>query len=151
MDRSRTSTRKTERLFNLLIMLLVQRRYVAKDKIREILYPDSSQDAFDKMFERDKEELRSLGVPIEIGNLDAYFDDEAMDLGRIPASEDFCIIPDALGLPYTDWGVGGFADWENAPGNHSPTFALDLQPTLHRTAEVMIVAAAAWLVDEDEG
>ena len=28
------------------------------------------------MFERDKEELRSLGVPIEVGNLDAYFDDE---------------------------------------------------------------------------
>ena len=28
------------------------------------------------MFERDKEELRSLGVPIEVGNLDAFFDDE---------------------------------------------------------------------------
>jgi len=70
------NTRKTERLFNLLIMLLVQRRYVAKGRIREILYPDSSADAFDKMFERDKEELRSLGVPIEIGNLDAYFEDE---------------------------------------------------------------------------
>lgn len=82
---------------------------------------------------------------------DAYFDDEAMDLGRIPASEDFSIIPDALGVPYTYWGVGGFADWENAPGNHSPTFAPDLQPTLDRAAEAMIVAAAAWLVDEDEG
>jgi proteasome accessory factor B len=28
------------------------------------------------MFERDKEELRSLGVPIEVGRMDAYFDDE---------------------------------------------------------------------------
>ena len=28
------------------------------------------------MFERDKEELRSLGVPIEVGSMDAYFDDE---------------------------------------------------------------------------
>ena len=65
--------------------------------------------------------------------------------------EDFSIIPDALGVPYTYWGVGGFADWENAPGNHSPTFAPDLQPTLDRAAEAMIVAAAAWLVDEDEG
>ena len=67
---------KSERLLNLLIMLLVQRRYVAKDRIREILYPGQSDDAFEKMFERDKEELRSLGVPIEVGNLDAYFDDE---------------------------------------------------------------------------
>lgn len=67
---------KSERLLNLLIMLLVQRRYVAKDRIREILYPGSSDDAFEKMFERDKEELRSLGVPIEVGSLDAYFDDE---------------------------------------------------------------------------
>ena len=33
-------------------------------------------DAFEKMFERDKEELRSLGVPIEVGSIDAYFDDE---------------------------------------------------------------------------
>ena len=68
--------RKSERLLNLLIMLLVQRHYVAKDRIREILYPDSSTEAFEKMFERDKEELRSLGVPIEVGNMDAYFDDE---------------------------------------------------------------------------
>lgn len=67
---------KSERLLNLLIMLLVQRQYVSKDRIRAILYPDSSTEAFEKMFERDKEELRSLGVPIEVGNIDAYFDDE---------------------------------------------------------------------------
>jgi proteasome accessory factor B len=67
---------KSERLLNLLIMLLVQRHYVPKDRIRAILYPDSTTDAFEKMFERDKEELRSLGVPIEVGNMDAYFDDE---------------------------------------------------------------------------
>jgi proteasome accessory factor B len=67
---------KSERLLNLLIMLLVQRRYVAKDRIREILYPGSGTEAFEKMFERDKEELRSLGVPIEVGQQDVLFDDE---------------------------------------------------------------------------
>jgi proteasome accessory factor B len=68
---------KTERLLNLLIMLLVQRHYVSKQRIREILYADApSTDAFEKTFERDKEELRSLGVPIEVGQMDAYFDDE---------------------------------------------------------------------------
>jgi proteasome accessory factor B len=71
-----SSASKTERLLNLLIMLLVQRHYVSKDRIRAILYADASDDAFEKMFERDKEELRSLGVPIEVGQMDAYFDDE---------------------------------------------------------------------------
>jgi len=72
----RVAAGKSERLLNLLIMLLVQRHYVAKDRIREILYPDSTLDAFEKMFERDKDELRSLGVPIEVGQMDAFFDDE---------------------------------------------------------------------------
>ena len=34
---------KSERLLNLLIMLLVQRHYVSKDRIRSILYPDSGR------------------------------------------------------------------------------------------------------------
>ncbi|WP_292678642.1 WYL domain-containing protein [Nocardioides sp.] len=84
-----STTSKSERLLNLLIMLLVQRRYVAKDRIREILYPDSTVDAFEKMFERDKEELRSLGVPIEVGQMDAYFDDEP----------GYRVRPDLLALP----------------------------------------------------
>jgi proteasome accessory factor B len=67
---------KSERLLNLLIMLLMQRRFIAKDRVREILYPGSSDEAFERMFERDKDDLRSLGVPIEVGQLDAYFDDE---------------------------------------------------------------------------
>ena len=40
-------SRKTERLLNLLIMLLVQRHYVAKERIREILYPGSGTEAFE--------------------------------------------------------------------------------------------------------
>ena len=67
---------KSERLLNLLIMLLVQRHYVSKERIREILYPGSSTDAFEKMFERDKEDLRALGVPIEVGGFDPLFEDE---------------------------------------------------------------------------
>jgi proteasome accessory factor B len=70
------SAQKTERLMNLLIMLLVQKRYVTKERIRDILYPGSSDEAFEKMFERDKEELRSLGVPIEVGTSDPLFDDD---------------------------------------------------------------------------
>jgi proteasome accessory factor B len=68
--------RRSERLLNLLIMLLVQRRFVPKARIREILYPGQAEDAFERMFDRDKEELRSLGVPVELGTLDGYFEDE---------------------------------------------------------------------------
>ena len=58
---------KSERLLNLLIMLLMQRRYIAKDRVRSLLYPGSSDEAFERMFERDKDDLRSFGVPIEVG------------------------------------------------------------------------------------
>lgn len=83
------SARRSERLLNLLIMLLVQRRYVPKERIREVLYPETSGDAFDRMFDRDKEELRALGIPIEVGSLSAFHDDE---LG-------YRVRPDDLALP----------------------------------------------------
>ncbi len=82
------NARKSERLLNLLIMMLVQRHYVPKNRIREILYSGTTQDAFEKMFERDKEELRSLGVPIEVGSMDAFFDEPG-----------YRIRPDEFGLP----------------------------------------------------
>ena len=106
-----SSQSKSERLLNLLIMLLVQRRYVGKDRIREILYPDSSVDAFEKMFERDKEELRSLGVPIEVGSMDAYFDDEPGY--RVPA--DRLALPD-ISLTADEVAVVGLATkvWQHA-------------------------------------
>src|SRR6476469_5450019 len=69
---------KSERLLNLLILLLVSRGFVTKDRIRDVIddYRSGSDEAFEKTFERDKDELRSLGVPIEVGQMDAYFDDE---------------------------------------------------------------------------
>lgn len=109
------SGRKSERLLNLLIMLLVQRHYIAKDRIREFLYPDASTEAFEKMFERDKEELRSLGVPIEVGSLDAYFDDEPGYRVRLDqfALPDVSLTPDeaaVVGLATRVWQHARLAD-----------------------------------------
>ena len=72
------TAQKSERLLNLLITLLVARHYVTKERIRHAIegYREQGDDAFEKMFERDKEELRSLGVPIEVGAVDKAFDDE---------------------------------------------------------------------------
>lgn len=69
---------KSERLLNLLILLLVQRRPLSKQKIREAMppYSEAGLEAFDRMFERDKDELRALGVPVELVTLDSYFDND---------------------------------------------------------------------------
>lgn len=83
------------------------------------------------------------------GAFDAYFGEKSLDLTPVPASEDFSVIPDALGVPYTYWGIGGFADMANAPGNHNPAFAPDLQPTLDLGVQAAVVAAAAWLTSKE--
>lgn len=63
------SRRKTERLLNLVVCLLATRRYLTAEQIRHAVpgYPGGS-DAFKRMFERDKEELRELGIPLETGS-----------------------------------------------------------------------------------
>lgn len=70
------SQRKTERLLNLVICLLATRRHLTLDRIREAVpgYPESDE-AFKRMFERDKEELRELGIPLETGSTSVW-DDE---------------------------------------------------------------------------
>ncbi len=72
------TARKSERLLNLLITLLVSRSYVSKERLRAVVEPyrEAGDEAFEKMFERDKEELRSLGIPIEVGFVDRAFEDE---------------------------------------------------------------------------
>lgn len=63
---------------NLFFLLLVARHYLTKDQIRDSIqdYRDSSQAAFERKFERDKEELRDIGIVIETGRLEAFFGDD---------------------------------------------------------------------------
>src|SRR5450759_672075 len=70
---------KTERLLNLVICLLYTRQPLSKAKIRDAVPQygtTASVEAFDRMFERDKDELRDLGIPLVTEPLDAFFDDE---------------------------------------------------------------------------
>lgn len=71
------ASRKTERLLNLVMCLLATRRYLTAERIRTAVpgYPESDE-AFKRMFERDKDELRELGVPLETGS-DSVWDDES--------------------------------------------------------------------------
>ena len=110
------AARKSERLLNLLITLLVSRSYVTKERIRSVVeqYRDAGDEAFEKMFERDKDELRSLGVPIEVGYLDRAFEDEpgyriersAFELPEIDLEPDEAAV---IGLAARVWQHAGLA------------------------------------------
>lgn len=59
---------RTERLLNLVICLMATSTAVPRSDIRGRIpgYADASSDtAFERMFERDKDELRSMGIPVE--------------------------------------------------------------------------------------
>jgi len=71
-------SRKSERLVNLTIALLATKRYLTKSEIfRSIEGYEGSEESVERMFERDKDDLRSLGIDIEVGGLDPLFNDEA--------------------------------------------------------------------------
>lgn len=63
--------RRIERLINLIAALLETERPLTAEEIRERVagYEGSNVDAFRRMFERDKADLRSLGIPIELKKL----------------------------------------------------------------------------------
>ena len=70
---------KTERLLNLVIALLSTRMPLSKARIRAAVpqyHGTASDEAFDRMFERDKDELRELGIPLVTSVIDPVFDDE---------------------------------------------------------------------------
>jgi len=73
-----TVSRKSERLVNLTIALLATKRYLTKSEIfRTIEGYEGAPEAMERMFERDKDDLRSLGISIELGTFDPIFEDEA--------------------------------------------------------------------------
>jgi proteasome accessory factor B len=85
---------KVERLMNLVIALLSTRSYITAEKIRSSVagYADSvSDEAFSRMFERDKNELRDLGIPLETGRVSSYDPVEGYRINRdayaLPAVE----------------------------------------------------------------
>jgi len=77
------SKRRTERLLSIVVLLLSSRRYLTAEQIRAAVsgYPDE-QEAFKRMFERDKEELRDLGIPLETGRVSQFDEDLGYRISR---------------------------------------------------------------------
>ena len=87
---------------------------------------------------------------------DDHFGDQAVDLPLQSASEDFSDLPNALGVPYSYWGVGSTDPdtyrqaeedgrvAQDIPVNHSQFYAPVMQPTLDTGTTAMVVAALGW-------
>ncbi len=95
---------------NLAICLLMARRFIEKTQIRQVVegYHDLSDAAFERTFERDKDELRVMGVPVETGSNNPLFPDEVGYRIRrkdfeLPAIEFTSAETAALGLAATVW------------------------------------------------
>jgi proteasome accessory factor B len=72
------SQAKTERLVNLTMALLASRRYMKKSEIfQKVAGYSGSAETKERMFERDKDDLRNLGIEIEVASQDPLFEDEA--------------------------------------------------------------------------
>lgn len=71
------SQNKTERLVNLTMALLATKRYLRKSEIfQKVSGYEGSAETKERMFERDKDDLRNLGIEIEVSSQDPLFEDE---------------------------------------------------------------------------
>ena len=99
---------------NLVMTLLWTRRPLSRHELRRTVEQyrlAPSDEAFERMFERDKDELRELGVPLQTVESDAFFEDE---LGYRIRSDDY-VLPEiefetdelvVLGLAARTWSHG---------------------------------------------
>jgi proteasome accessory factor B len=115
------AARRAERLVNLVICLLSTRQYLTAEQIRTAVpgyeISDGSaraDEAFHRMFERDKGELRDLGIPLEVGRNSMFDVDDGYRIARrdyeLPAIE---FAPDeasAVGLAIRLWQSATLAE-----------------------------------------
>lgn len=89
-----TPQAKTERLLNLTMSLLSSRIPLPKHRIRNLVEAYQvieSDEAFDRMFERDKEDLRAMGIPLVTEDIGVFEDEQGYRIDRrdydLPAVE----------------------------------------------------------------
>jgi proteasome accessory factor B len=114
------SRTRTERLVNLVICLLSTRRFLTAAQIAATVPgyehdPEDPRDheAFQRKFERDKSELRELGVPLETGTASVFDNEPGYRIARREyALPDIPLEPDeaaAVGIAARLWQQTGLA------------------------------------------
>jgi proteasome accessory factor B len=83
------AAKRAERLVNLVIALLSTRQFLTAAKIRATVpgydaddRSEKADEAFKRMFERDKAELREMGVPLETGRTSAFDTEDGYRIAR---------------------------------------------------------------------
>lgn len=108
------SSAKTERLVNLTMALLASRRYMQKSEIfRKVAGYTGSQETKERMFERDKDDLRAMGIQIDVASQDPLFEDEPgyrirPETYQLPISE---FSPEELGVISAALGIWRRSDF----------------------------------------
>jgi proteasome accessory factor B len=123
-----------ERLINLLALLLEARRPLTFDEIRETMpeaYGQADEASAKRMFERDKDVLREVGVPMEVVPTDPWNRETGY---RIPKDQYY--LPEITFTPEEVWalfaaahapgeaGEAGQAFWKLATGADSDVLAM---------------------------
>ncbi len=108
------AARRAERLVNLVICLLSTRQFLTAERIRDAVPgyeagdgSKATDEAFKRMFERDKAELRDLGIPLETGRNSHFDGDDGYRIRRrdyeLPAIEFDAAEAAAVGLAARLW------------------------------------------------
>ncbi|GIJ54984.1 helix-turn-helix transcriptional regulator [Virgisporangium aurantiacum] len=131
---------RTERLVNLVICLLSTRRFLTAAQIAATVPgyehdPDDPRehDAFQRKFERDKSELRDLGVPLEIGNASVFDTEPGYRIARREyALPDIHLEPEeaaAVGIAARLWRHAGLAAAASSGLTKLRAAGVDVDPT----------------------
>jgi proteasome accessory factor B len=127
---------RTERLLNLVIALMGASRALSRQVIRANVpgYAEAaSESAFERMFERDKDELRSMGIPI-----DTVVEDGGEVLGYRIRHESYAMDPIDLSLAERSALVVAAQVWGQA-------VVAPLAGTAVRKLEAVVGGAPTWV------
>jgi proteasome accessory factor B len=134
------SRSRTERLVNLVICLQSTRRFLTAAQIAATVpgyehdpADPREHDAFQRKFERDKAELRDLGVPLEIGTPSVFDTEPGYRIARREyALPDIHLEPEeaaAVGLAARLWRHAGLAAAASSGLTKLRAAGVDLDPT----------------------
>lgn len=152
--------RVIERILNLLAFLLTARRPVTADEIRHTVagYDQDSDAAFRRTFERDKDLLRSLGVPLTMTAIDIWevedgyvvpSDEYAIDDPHLTDEERSALLSAAQAVQFSGQTAGLSAIFKlggASPVVNAPNVAADLGHDLDQLAILFDGVASRTLI-----
>jgi proteasome accessory factor B len=149
------SRNRTERLVNLVICLLSTRRFLTAAQIAATVPgyehdPDDQREheAFQRKFERDKSELRDLGVPVEIGTPSVFDTEPGYRIARREyALPDIHLEPEeaaAVGIAARLWRHAGLAAAASSGLTKLRAAGVEVDPTTTLGVEPVVTVDPAF-------